>query len=113
MASFPIIESQRGAVDRKAPYEQMGVALRGVAPLSENTELQASLRGFTDERDRGFDFSDNQNSGVDASLRLVNRATPDGWQWSALGYLLIPRFCLALRRHRGWPRQRCAGARPI
>jgi outer membrane receptor protein involved in Fe transport len=87
----PVVESQRGAVDRKAPYEQMGVALRGVAPLSANTELQASLRGFTDKRDRGFDFSDNQNSGVDASLRLVNR-TQGGWQWSALGYVQIRDF---------------------
>lgn len=88
---IPIIESQRGAVDRKAPYEQAGIALRGVAPLSANTELQASLRGFTDERDRGFDFSDNQNSGVDASVRLVNSAS-GGWQWSALAYIQIRDF---------------------
>jgi vitamin B12 transporter len=88
---IPIIESQRGAVDRKAPYEQGGIAIRAVAPLSADTELQASIRGFTDKRDRGFDFSDNQNSGVDASLRLVNRAF-DGWQWSALGYVQIRDF---------------------
>lgn len=88
---IPIIASQRGAVDRKAPYEQMGIALRGVAPLSGDTELQASLRGFTDKRDRGFDFSDNRNSGVDASIRLVNRIL-GGWQWSALGYVQIRDF---------------------
>lgn len=88
---IPIIESQRGAVDRRAPYEQMGIAIRAVVPLSDNTELQASMRAFTDERDRGFDFSDNQNSGVDASLRLVNRI-PGGWQWSALGYVQIREF---------------------
>lgn len=88
---IPIVKSQRGAVDRRAPYEQMGIALRAVAPLSVNAELQANLRGFTDDRDRGFDFSDNQNSGVDASLRLVNR-TPGGWQWSALGYVQIRDF---------------------
>ena len=87
---IPIIENQRGAVDRKAPYEQFGIALRGVAPLSANTELQAGVRAFADERERGFDFSDNQNSGVDASLRLVNRG--DGWQWSALGYVQIRDF---------------------
>ena len=87
----PIIGSQRGVVDRPAPYEQGGIAIRAVAPLSENTELQAGMRAFTDERDRGFDFSDNQNSGVDASLRLVNR-TPGGWQWRALGYVQIRDF---------------------
>jgi vitamin B12 transporter len=88
---IPIIESQRGSVDRRAAFEQAGVAIRAVAPLSDSTELQANMRAFTDERDRGFDFSDNQNSGVDASLRLVNR-TPGGWQWSAVGYVQIRDF---------------------
>lgn len=87
----PIIEGQRGTVDRAAAYEQGGIAIRAVAPLSAHTELQANMRAFTDERDRGFDFSDNQNSGVDASLRLVNR-TPGGWQWSALGYVQVRDF---------------------
>lgn len=87
----PILKAQRGAVDRPAPYEQGGIAIRAVAPLSDNTELQAGMRAFTDERDRGFDFSDNQNSGVDASLRLVNH-NPGGWQWSALGYVQIRDF---------------------
>jgi vitamin B12 transporter len=87
----PILKSQRGAVDRQAAYEQGGIAIRAVAPLSDNTDLQAGIRAFTDERDRGFDFSDNQNSGVDASLRLVNRP-PGGWQWSALGYVQIRDF---------------------
>ncbi len=88
---IPIVRGQRGAVDRAARYEQGGIAIRAVAPLSNNIELQAGMRAFTDERDRGFDFSDNQNSGVDASLRLVNR-TPGGWQWSALGYVQIRDF---------------------
>jgi vitamin B12 transporter len=87
---IPIIKSQRGLVDRKAPYEQGGIAIRAAAPLSDNTELQAGVRAFTDKRDRGFDFSDNQNSGVDASLRVVNRG--DDWQWSALGYVQIRDF---------------------
>lgn len=86
----PIREGQRGAVDRPAPYEQAGIALRAAVPLSAETELQFSARAFTDERDRGFDFSDNQNSGVDASLRAVDR---DGdWQYSALGYVQLREF---------------------
>lgn len=87
---IPVIESQRGRADRAAPYEQAGIAIRAVAPLSVNTELQASLRAFTDERDRGFDFSDNQNSGADASVRIVNHG--DVWNWSALGYLQLRDF---------------------
>ncbi len=87
---IPIIASQRGSVDRNAPYEQAGVSLRGVAPLNASTELQANLRAFTDTRDRGVDFSDNANSGVDASVRLVDR-TGD-WQWSATGYVQLREF---------------------
>lgn len=85
----PVIARQRGAVDRPAPYEQFGVNLRFVAPLSANTELQASARAFADERERGFAFSDNRNNGADASLRLVGRgALP----WSALAYVQVRRF---------------------
>jgi vitamin B12 transporter len=87
---IPIIASQRGSVDRPAPYEQAGVAIRAVAPLSGDTELQASLRAFNDKRERGFAFSDNQNSGADASLRVVNRG--GGWKWSALGYVQLRNF---------------------
>lgn len=86
----PIIARQRGVVDREAGYEQAGLALRGVAPIAVHTELQASMRAFTDSRDRGVDFSDSENSGVDVSLRVVRRGT--GWQWSALGYIQIRDF---------------------
>ncbi len=86
----PIIAAQRGAADRAAPYEQAGLALRMVAPLSASTELQANLRGFDDDRDRGFDFSDNRNSGVDASVRVVKRS--GDWQWSATGYVQVRDF---------------------
>lgn len=85
----PVIAGQRGPVDRPAPYEQLGVNLRFVAPLSSSTELQASARAFADERERGFAFSDNRNNGADASLRLVGRgALP----WSALAYVQVRRF---------------------
>lgn len=87
---IPIIASQRGAVDRNAAYEQAGISLRGVAPLNGSTELQANLRAFTDTRDRGVDFSDNANGGVDASLRLVDRS--GGWQWSATAYIQLREF---------------------
>ena len=85
---IPIIARQRGTVDRPAAYEQAGIAARLVAPVSPDTEIQASLRAFTDQRERGFAFSENGNDGADASIRLVNRS-PGGWQWSALGYVQI------------------------
>lgn len=85
----PVVKRQRGTVDRQAPYEQAAINLRAVAPISDDTELQANLRGFTDDRDRGFDFSDSENSGVDASLRLVGEGD---LQWSALGYVQLREF---------------------
>lgn len=86
----PIIAGQRGSADRPAAYEQAGLSLRGVAPIGASTELQANLRAFTDSRDRGVDFSDNSNQGVDASVRLVDRDSD--WQWAATGYIQIRDF---------------------
>lgn len=87
---IPIIEGQRGSVDRPAEYEQAGLAVRFVAPLSDNIELQSNVRAFTDDRERGFAFSENHNDGADASIRLVDRTSD--WQWSALAYVQIRNF---------------------
>ncbi len=87
---IPIIEGQRGTVDRPAEYEQAGLAVRFVAPLSDEIELQSNVRAFTDDRERGFAFSENHNDGADASIRLVDRSSD--WQWSALGYVQIRNF---------------------
>ncbi|HEY9091051.1 TonB-dependent receptor [Parasphingorhabdus sp.] len=87
---IPIIKDQRGAVDRPSEYEQAGVAVRYAVPLSGDTELQANVRAFTDDRERGFAFSENHNDGADASIQLVNRGSD--WQWSALAYVQIRNF---------------------
>lgn len=85
----PTIARQRGLVDRAAPYKQAGINLRFVAPIDADTEIQASARAFTDQRERGFAFSDNSNDGADASVRLVGRgALP----WSALAYVQMRSF---------------------
>ncbi|WP_417591772.1 TonB-dependent receptor [Parasphingorhabdus sp.] len=87
---IPIIEGQRGSVDRPSEYEQAGLAVRFVAPLSDHIELQSNVRAFTDDRERGFAFSENHNDGADASIRLVDRTSD--WQWSALAYVQIRNF---------------------
>lgn len=86
---IPTIRRQRGAADRAAPYQQASVNLRFVAPVSTDTELQASARAFTDRRERGFAFSDNSNDGADASLRLIGRGN---LPWSALAYVQMRSF---------------------
>jgi outer membrane receptor protein involved in Fe transport len=85
---IPIIASQRGSADRPARYEQASLAARVVVPIG-NIELQASLSGFTDRRDRGLAFTDNGSDGADASLRLVKRGR---WAWEALTYVQLRAF---------------------
>lgn len=80
----PIIEGQRGAADRAAPHEQASIALRGVAPLTAGIELQANLSAFSDQRDRGTDFTPVNSRGADASLRLIGNGR---WPWAATGWL--------------------------
>jgi len=77
----PVIESQRGPVDRPSPYDQRSLAVRALAPLGRGIELQANGLWFTDERERGTALSDVRSEGADASLRLVGR------RWSALAYV--------------------------
>jgi outer membrane receptor protein involved in Fe transport len=86
---IPVIEDQRGPVDRRAPYEQASIAIRGVAPLTQDIEFQASGLWFTDERERGTKFTGIRATGTDASVRLVGNGN---WRWSALGYVQIRDF---------------------
>jgi vitamin B12 transporter len=78
---IPIVEEQRGPIDRPSPYEQASVALRVIAPLSSSVELQANGLLFSDERERGTAYSGIRTTGADASLRLV------GPRWQALVYV--------------------------
>lgn len=80
----PIVEGDRGPADRAAPYRQASLALRPVFPVGDAVELQANLAGFSDERDRGTDFTAMTSQGADASVRLVGRGS---WRWAALAYL--------------------------
>ncbi|MGQ0659541.1 TonB-dependent receptor [Sphingosinicella sp.] len=70
---IPIVADQRGPADRPAPYRQASLALRAVASVAPNLELQANLAGFTDRRERGTAFSEIRSQGADASLRLAGR----------------------------------------
>lgn len=87
----PVRESQRGTVDRRAPHRQYGLALRADAPLHDDVTLRTSLRGFDDRRERGFAFSQNRNSGIDASVQIVARPA-QATQWSLLAYVQTREF---------------------
>ena len=86
---IPIVADRRGPADIAAPYEQATLTARGVAPLDAQTELQASIMGFTDRRERGTILSDNGGDGADASIRLVHKGR---WGVQALGYVQMRKF---------------------
>jgi len=87
----PVAKGERGSVDRAAPYEQGGLGLRLRFDAGDNSRIEASLRGFSDRRDRGIDFTTSKVDGVDASLRFVH--DPLGsTQWLALGYVQLRDF---------------------
>jgi vitamin B12 transporter len=80
---IPITEGTRGPADERAPYREWSGRSRWMASIGAETELQTSLSGFHDWRNRGTDFSQNRTNGVDAAARLVGRGA---WQWTVLGY---------------------------
>lgn len=83
---IPVVEEDRGPVDRAARYDQRSLAMRAVAPVGTGVELQANGLLFDDRRERGTDFSAIRTQGADASLRLVGR------RWSILGYVQTRNF---------------------
>ena len=88
---IPVAQGQRGAADRAAPYEQGGLGLRLRFDAGDSSRIEASVRGFSDQRDRGVDFTTSKTDGVDASVRFVH--DPAGaTQWLALGYIQLRDF---------------------
>lgn len=81
--------AQRDALSARAHYDSWSASLRGVAPLTDEVELQASLRAFEDYRTLRFTGADSSSTGQDASLRLVGRGA---WQFDALTYVQLRNF---------------------
>lgn len=81
---IPVVEANRGVIDRAASYRQSRVAVRAVIPAGETVELQANGSLLADQRDRGVPFTGNGNLAMDSSLRLVGRGP---WGWEATAWL--------------------------
>ncbi|KRB80962.1 TonB-dependent receptor [Sphingomonas sp. Root710] len=81
---IPVVEEDRGPIDRAARYKQSRASARAVIPVGEDTELQANGSFLLDQRDRGVPFTGNANLAVDSSVRLVGRGP---WQWEASAWL--------------------------
>jgi outer membrane receptor protein involved in Fe transport len=81
---FTTPEDQRVPATARAAFDSWNVALRGVAPLSDSTELQARVAAFRDDRTLRFEGADSFSEGQEASLRIVGRGE---WQFDALAYV--------------------------
>lgn len=80
---------QRVPASIRARYESWSAALRAVAPIDAQTEVQASVLAYDDQRSLRFAGADSTSSGQQASLRLVGRGD---WAFDVLGYVQAQDF---------------------
>lgn len=81
---FTTPESQRVPATARAAFESWNVALRGVAPLTADIEVQARVAAFRDARTLRFKGADSTSDGEEASIRFVGRGP---WAFDALAYV--------------------------
>ena len=86
---FTTPSADRVPASARAAFDSWSVGIRGVAPVSETLELQASGRVFDDQRTLRFDGADSSSEGADASIRLLSRGD---WQVEALAYVQSRNF---------------------
>ncbi len=80
---------QRVDASARAAYDNWSVGVRGVAPVDAQTEVQARMLVWRDDRTLRFRGADSSSEGQDASLRLVHRGD---WSVDALAYLQVRNF---------------------
>lgn len=81
--------AQRVAASAKARYENWSLALRTVAQLAPDFEVQSRIAAFGDQQVLRFAGANTGISGEDASLRVVGRGP---WQFDALVYGQLRNF---------------------
>ncbi|WP_066650788.1 MULTISPECIES: TonB-dependent receptor [Sphingomonas] len=75
---------QRVPASARARFADWSASARAVVPIDAQTEVQARLSFFRDDRTLRFTGADSFAEGQDASVRLIHRGR---WQVEALGYL--------------------------
>ncbi|MDZ4139941.1 MAG: TonB-dependent receptor [Erythrobacter sp.] len=81
---FTTPDVQRVPATARAGFDSWNAALRAVAPLTSDVELQARVAAFRDARTLRFEGADSTSEGQEASLRIVGRGA---WQFDALAYV--------------------------
>ena len=82
-------EADRVPLSVRAAFDGWSAQIRGVAPVSDEIELQVRGLAYRDERTLRFKGADSGIEGQDASLRLVGRGE---WEFDALAYLQARNF---------------------
>jgi len=80
---------ERTPASVKARYESWSLALRSVAELAPDIELQGRIAAFGDDQVLRFAGADTGMSGEDGSLRVIGRGP---WQFDALIYGQLRNF---------------------
>ena len=73
----------------RAAFDSWSTQSRGVAPLTNDVELQFRGLAYRDARTLRFEGADSTIEGQDASLRLIGRGR---WQFDALAYVQARNF---------------------
>ncbi|AUX70837.1 TonB-dependent receptor [Porphyrobacter sp. HT-58-2] len=81
---FTTPADQRVPASARAAFDSWNVALRAVAPLTDEVEVQARVAAFRDNRTLRFEGADSFSQGEEASIRFVGRGA---WQFDALAYV--------------------------
>lgn len=75
---------QRVPASSRARFADWSAGLRAVLPVGKDSEVQARLNFYRDDRTLRFTGADSFAEGQDASVRLIHRGR---WQVEALAYL--------------------------
>ncbi|WP_407875845.1 TonB-dependent receptor [Qipengyuania nanhaisediminis] len=86
---FTTPAGQRVPASARAGFDSWSLGLRAVAPIDPDTELQARVTLFDDNRTLRFAGADSSSEGQDASLRLVHRGE---WALDAIAYVQSRNF---------------------
>ncbi|WP_421991139.1 TonB-dependent receptor [Qipengyuania sp.] len=86
---FTTPEADRVPLSARAAFDGWSAQLRGVAPLTDDVELQFRGLAYRDERTLRFEGADSSIEGQDASLRLIGRGA---WQFDAIAYVQARNF---------------------
>ena len=81
---FTTPADQRVPATARAGFGSWNAAVRAVAPVMDEVEVQARVAAFRDARTLRFDGATSISEGQEASIRLVGRGA---WQFDALAYV--------------------------